>query len=234
MTHAEGGSRTRAVFFDVDFTLIYPGPTFQAEGYRQFCGKHGITIDPGAFDGAVAKASSILERAQDGTYDPQLFIDYTRAIIHEMGGGGPAAAACAREIYDEWAACQHFHLYEEVPRVLRQLRDADILTGLISNTHRCLASFTSHFELEGLITATVSSSQHGFMKPHRSIFDAALRLVGVDPADAVMVGDSLKHDIEGALQTGMRAVLVARSGQPVVATDGVPVIRNLTELFAFL
>ena len=27
---------TRAVFFDVDFTLIYPGPMFQAEGYRAF------------------------------------------------------------------------------------------------------------------------------------------------------------------------------------------------------
>jgi len=27
---------TSAVFFDVDFTLIYPGPTFQGEGYRRF------------------------------------------------------------------------------------------------------------------------------------------------------------------------------------------------------
>ena len=26
-----------AVFFDVDFTLIYPGPTFQGEGYAAFC-----------------------------------------------------------------------------------------------------------------------------------------------------------------------------------------------------
>lgn len=25
---------TRAVFFDVDFTLIYPGPTFRGEGYQ--------------------------------------------------------------------------------------------------------------------------------------------------------------------------------------------------------
>ena len=29
--------------------------------------------------------------------------------------------ACAREIYAEWAACQHFELYEEVPRVLGEL-----------------------------------------------------------------------------------------------------------------
>jgi len=234
MSGSDGRFRTRAVFFDVDFTLIYPGPTFQAEGYRSFSAKHGIMIDPAAFDRAVARASAILERAPDAAYDPQLFIDYTQAIIQEMGGRGPGIAACAREMYDEWAACQHFHLYDEVPLVLRRLCNAGVLTGLISNTHRCLASFTSHFELEGLITATVSSSQHGFMKPHPSIFDAALRLVGVDPPDAVMVGDSLKHDIEGALQTGMRAVLVVRSGHPVAATTGVPVIQNLTQLFDHL
>lgn len=225
---------TKAVFFDVDFTLIYPGPTFQAEGYRQFCRKHDVNVDTHAFERAVAKASVILERAQDGTYDPLLFIDYTRAIIQEMGGGGPGIDACAREIYEEWAACQHFHLYDEVPQVLRRLRDAHILVGLISNTHRCLASFQSHFELDGLIAATVSSSQHGFMKPHRSIFDAALRLIGVDPHDAMMVGDSFKHDIEGALQIGMRAVLVARGDQQVETHNGVPVIRNLRELFAHL
>ena len=45
---------TRAVFFDVDFTLIYPGPRFQASGYHDFCARHGIAVDPAAFDRAVA------------------------------------------------------------------------------------------------------------------------------------------------------------------------------------
>ena len=35
---------TRAVLFDVDFTLIYPGPTFQGEGYRAFSVRHGIDV----------------------------------------------------------------------------------------------------------------------------------------------------------------------------------------------
>ena len=38
-------SRPAAVFFDVDFTLIYPGPTFQGEGYARFCARHGIAVD---------------------------------------------------------------------------------------------------------------------------------------------------------------------------------------------
>ena len=49
---------TRAVFFDVDFTLIYPGPTFQGAGYRSFCAQYGMDVDPAAFDRAVAAGRS--------------------------------------------------------------------------------------------------------------------------------------------------------------------------------
>ena len=41
----------------------------------------------------------------------------------------------------------------------------------------------------------------------------ALERAGVRPDEALMVGDSFKHDIEGALATGMRAVLLRRSGE---------------------
>jgi putative hydrolase of the HAD superfamily len=68
------------------------------------------------------------------------------------------------------------------------------------------------------------------MKPHPSIFEAALSQAGVLPAQSVMVGDSLIHDIEGARQLGMRAVLVSRSGQSVVCPPDVPVIRSLRDL----
>jgi putative hydrolase of the HAD superfamily len=73
------------------------------------------------------------------------------------------------------------------------------------------------------------------MKPHPSIFSAALRLVDVAPADAVMVGDSLRHDVEGAIRAGMRGVLLHRGDRPVDASEsGVPVIRSLRELPALL
>ena len=157
----------RAVCFDVDFTLIYPGPTFQAEGYRQFCARHGMTVDPSAFERAVASASVVLDQAQEWIYDPQLFLDYTSAVIRAMGGDGPGLASCAREIYDQWAGNQHFHLYDEVPEVLRDLHGRGLRLGLISNSHRCLASFQSHFELEGLIAGAMSSFSAGVSLPRR-------------------------------------------------------------------
>ena len=143
--------------------------------------------------------------------------------------------ACAREIYDEWAGCHHFELYDDVPRTLREIAARGIRIGLISNSHRCLASFQSHFELEGLISAAVSSSEHGYMKPHPSIFDAALRLIGVPAADAVMAGGQLDARHRGRYPGGMRGVLVRSSaglsdrgraaGRRGVAPH-VPVIRS--------
>jgi putative hydrolase of the HAD superfamily len=224
---------TRAVFFDVDFTLIYPGPIFQGNGYRDFCAQYGITVDPAAFDTAVAGASPLLD-ARGGIYDPDVFIRYTRRIIEGMGGCGPAIDAAARDIYDEWAACHHFQLYDDVPDVLRALYASGMKIGLISNTQRCLTSFQTHFALEGLFAVALSSSDHGYMKPHPSIFEAALRMADVCPGEAVMVGDSLAHDIEGARRLGMRAVLVSRSGRTHGCPADVPVITSLRELQALL
>jgi HAD superfamily hydrolase (TIGR01662 family) len=220
---------TEAVFFDVDFTLIYPGPTFQGSGYREFCAQYGVAVDASAFDRAVSAASTILD-AQGGIYDPEVFIAYTRRIIEAMGGSGPGVDAAARDIYAEWAACHHFSLYDDVADVLRELDRDGVKIGLISNTQRCLSSFERHFELEGLFSVALSSFEHGYMKPHPSIFEAALRATGARPEASVMVGDSYAHDIEGALRAGMRAVLVSRSGSVEDVPPHVPVISSLREL----
>jgi HAD superfamily hydrolase (TIGR01509 family) len=226
---------TRAVLFDVDFTLIAPGPMFRAEGYRTFCARHGMHVDASQFERAVASAAALLDGLGDTRYDAEIFVAYTRRIIEQMGGAGTNLDICAREIYDEWAACQHFELYDEVPAVLRGLAEQGLRVGLISNSHRCLESFQSHFELRGLVHATVSSPDHGLMKPHPSIFAETLRRLGVPPAEALMVGDSIRDDVEGALRAGMRAALVHRSDgshprAEELARRGVPIIRSLREL----
>jgi HAD superfamily hydrolase (TIGR01662 family) len=231
----EKRNQVEAVLFDVDFTLIYPGPMFMGDGYRAFCERHGMIVDPSLFDGAVASAAAILDTPEDTPYDHELYVAYTRHIIEQMGGRGDCLDACAREIYAEWAACHHFELYEEVPDVMQHLAAAGIRVGLVSNSHRSLSTFASHFQLDGLIGAAVSSSEHGLMKPHPSIFRAALAALGVSPSSSLMVGDSLRHDVEGGLKAGMRAALLHRIDGPHPRTAeliarGIRVIRSLREL----
>ncbi|MEQ1897968.1 MAG: HAD family hydrolase [Vicinamibacterales bacterium] len=226
---------TGAVLFDVDFTLIYPGRVFQGDGYVEFGHSYGMTLDPARFGAAVAAALPLLD-VGDERYHHDLFVRYTAAIIEGMGGAGGTLEACAREMYDEWALCHHFHLYDDVRPVLQHLADEGIKVGLVSNSHRCLDTFQGHFGLDGLIHAAVSSSEHGYLKPHPSIFAEALSRLGVGAESAVMVGDSLAHDVQGALGAGMRAVLLSRGapeegGSPPSA---VPVIRTLADLHELL
>ncbi len=222
--------RIEAVFFDVDFTLIHPGSAFDGEGYRAFAARHGLRVDASRFDEAVRDASVELERLQDRAYRPEPFVRYVARVLTRMGAVGDSIKACSLEIYDEWALCHHFMLYDDVAPTLAALHAAGYRIGLISNTHRCLDSFQSHFALDPYITAAVSSSEHGYLKPHPSIFRAALARAGTPAEGGVMVGDSVTHDIDGARRAGMGAVLLARSGTAPETAEGVPVIRSLAEL----
>ena len=223
------------MFFDVDFTLIFPGPTFHGEGYRQFCVPYGIDVDPALFEAATAASSFILDEVQEQIYTHYLFIHYTASIIEHMGGRGARVVEAASEIYEQWASNHHFEMYDDAAPVLRALQERGLKVGIISNSHRSLDAFCEHFSLRGLVHASVSSSEHGYMKPHRSIFEAALEKAGVPAAAALMVGDSLKHDVEGALAAGLKAVLLRRSGEiPANLPAGVAVIRTLHELIEIL
>lgn len=226
---------TRAIFFDVDFTLIYPGPTFQGEGYVRFCAEEDIRVDAARFEDAVAAASFILDDVEEQVYDPNLFVHYTATIIEHMGGRGGGVVRAAERIYEQWATNHHFEIYDDVEPVLTDLSARGYVLGIISNSHRSLDAFTQHFKLDGLIRTTISSAEHGFMKPHRSIFDAALQRAKVTSKEALMVGDSLKADIEGARAAGMRGILLRRSGErPSTLPAGVSLITSLHELQSIL
>jgi HAD superfamily hydrolase (TIGR01509 family) len=222
---------TKAVFFDVDFTLIHPGPTFQAEGYARFCAAEAVVIDAERFEEAVAAASFILDEIEEQVYDPQLFVHYTATIIEHMGGRGAGVIRAAERVYEEWAGNHHFEIYDDVAPVLTALAARGLILGAISNSHRSLDTFKEHFKLDSLLGPAISSAEHGFMKPHRSIFEAALAHAQVDASQAIMVGDSLRADIEGAVAVGMRGILLRRSGErPSVLPAGVSVITSLHDL----
>jgi HAD superfamily hydrolase (TIGR01549 family) len=221
----------KAVFFDVDFTLIYPGPTFQAEGYRRACAAHGIEVDPAKFDSATAASSIILDEVEEQIYNHDVFVHYTASIIEHMGGRGEKVVDVARAIYDQWSVNHHFEMFDDAAPVLSELQRRGLIVGAISNSHRSLDAFCEHFSLGGVITVSVSGAEHGYMKPHRSIFDRALERARVKSDEAMMVGDSYVHDIEGALNAGWRAVLLRRSGDvPTSLPLGLPVITTLAEL----
>jgi HAD superfamily hydrolase (TIGR01549 family) len=202
------GMTLRAVLFDVDFTLCRPGPELSAERYGRIAERHGITLDTSRYDEAREAAALNLKRHPELLHDDTIWHRFTEEIFLGMGGPEEIASECATEIEEGWEVSENFELYEDALPVLEELRRADLRLGLVSNGIRDLREFVAHHRLD--VDAVVGSRAHGFVKPHPTIFQAALEQLGVDAAETVMVGDSLEEDVEGARALGMRAILVDR------------------------
>jgi putative hydrolase of the HAD superfamily len=200
-----------AVLFDVDFTLVRPGPELGPEGYRRLGGRHGLVLEPDRYDAARAAAIEALKRHPELRHDDEIWVAFTEVIVRGMGGDAEGARACAEEMTAAWELHHNFELYEDALPVLDELRRAGLKLGLVSNTGRDLEQFVVHHRLE--VDVAIGSRAHGYTKPDPTIFRAALERLEVEPAAAAMVGDSLEDDVEGATALGMRAILVDREGR---------------------
>ncbi len=207
-TGLTGLTTPRAVLFDVDFTLCRPGPELSADRYARIAARHGVTVDVERYEAAREAAALKLKRHPELLHDDTIWHRFTAEIFLGMGGPQEVASECATEIDQGWEVSENFELFEDALPVLDELRRAGLGIGLVSNGIRDLKEFVAHHGLD--VDAIVDSRTHGRVKPHPTIFQAVLELLGVDAADAVMVGDSLEEDVEGARALGMRAILIDR------------------------
>ena len=214
----------RAAVFDVDFTLARPGPDLGPEGYRELGSRHGLELDPARYEDARAAAFAEVKRHPELDHDEEIWVLFTERIIKGMGGEGNTYAA-AREMEGRWAHSIHFELYDDVLPVLDRLREHGLAIGLVSNSSRDLNDFVAHHGLYA--DAVLTSRAHGKTKPHESIFRAILDRLGVAPGEAVMVGDTIEDDIEGARAIGMRSILLDREGRYPDAEDRLDDLREL-------
>ena len=101
-----------------------------------------------------------------------------------------------------------------VRAALRELRSlvpvAVVTDGAVAGQRAKLAALG----LDDAFDAVVLSDGWGraFRKPHPRPFRTALALLGVDAADAVMIGDRPDKDIAGAARVGVRGIRV-RTGE---------------------
>ena len=202
--------RLKAVLFDVDFTLARPGPELMPEGYVTCGRQYGLELDFARYEQARAAALVDLKRHPDLDHDEEIWIEFTERIVKGMGGEPPASHTVAVELTSRWQRHENFELYDDVRPVLDELRSDGVKIGLVSNSARDIQEFARHHALA--VDAGISSFHHGKTKPHASIFRAVLDLLDVEAPDAVMVGDTVADDIDGARAVGMHAILVDRLG----------------------
>jgi FMN phosphatase YigB (HAD superfamily) len=124
--------------------------------------------------------------------------------------------------------------YPETLEVLEGLRGAGVRLALISNTYwdapgRMLQPEMEKWDIARFLDAMVMSGDVPWRKPNPEFMWAAARALGVEPAQCLVVGDSLEADIAGARAAGMRSVWVDRDGSPSQGEERAPdlTVRDL-------
>lgn len=230
---------TEAFFFDAGHTLLRTRMAI-AEVYARAARAMGARVDPAAIEPAFGEvfASCAAAFADEGTgrassdeHDARMW-RWVTAEVHRRVPELKAVDAHGWwvRLHEAFGRADHWELYPDVVPALRELRRRGVRIGVISNWSTRLRPIAGELGLLEMVDFLLVSAEFGAGKPHRRIFDEALRLAEVGPERALHAGDSVEDDVRGAAAAGIRPVFVwRRAGEPHPA-DGARVVRDLREL----
>lgn len=202
--------------FDVTKTLIH-APRL-AEIYREVFNRHEIPVGSADLNGLIRlvwkefSCRSDMRRDRFSETEGGAKEWWHRFVIRlcEHLGTGPPSRFVSAELYSRFARADAWVVYDDVRPALDFLRRAGLRLGVVSNWDERLPRLLSRLGFDAIFDTVVYSARVGVEKPHPGIFLHALRALGVEPSEALHVGDSTIEDIEGAMAAGMRAILLDR------------------------
>jgi putative hydrolase of the HAD superfamily len=99
---------------------------------------------------------------------------------------------------------------------LEELRRRGIKVGLITVCTEDVELLWPESEFAGLFDAEVFSNAVGLAKPDPRIYRLCCDELGVEPNDAVFVGDGANDELEGARRVGLCPILIHKPGEDPV------------------
>ncbi len=226
------GTPVTGVLFDLDDTLVDHRGAVE-RGLRVWLG--GLDLD-GPLEDHVERWFTLeafhYERFQRGEIS---HVEQRRARIR---GFFPRCDlrddAVADDLVGGYLACFRaaWSAFEDAGAALERVQSLGLPVGILTNGDQ--AAQEEKVRRTGLAAHRVpvyASSSLPAAKPDVRAFHTACARLGVDPRGVVMVGDSLRHDVEGARAAGMAGVLIDRTGRyRADEVQGVDRIRSLADL----
>jgi len=115
--------------------------------------------------------------------------------------------------------------------LLESLKDSPLTLGVVSNFDPRLHNILEACQLSEYFKFVLTSYEAGFSKPDPKIFQQALQLAaleGLQPQQALHVGDNADLDVKGAKDAGWQAWLVGDKKEQV------ELIGSLSDLKGYL
>jgi putative hydrolase of the HAD superfamily len=210
----------RAVFLDAGNTLV--GLDYETIAARIRAEGHDVDV-PRVRD-AECRARVRLDphlAARQSTEAADVFTRYVRYVLEELGiawgEGGPGLVQDLRNAHPP------FGLWTvrlpETPGALETLRRLGLRLAVVSNSNGTVARLLEHLDLARWLDAVVDSAVVGFEKPDPRIFRHAAEMLGVEPTEAVHVGDLYSVDVVGARAAGASPILIDPVGAWKLSDD---------------
>ncbi|MCY4130399.1 MAG: HAD family hydrolase [Gammaproteobacteria bacterium] len=172
-------------------------------------------------------SDTVRRERPDIAHDVSAFrLAYMERCFQEVGIQTSHARHYARDafaVFIHWR-CQ-VEPYPDAKRLLAELSTSYQLASITNgNADVTRTSINEYFSFN------VSAENAGAAKPSAKIFLLALELGRVsDPSRAIHVGDSLREDIEGAANAGMKTVWLDHERHQI-ENDATAVVNDLTDV----
>jgi putative hydrolase of the HAD superfamily len=207
----------RAVFFDAAGTLFEPREPI-GRTYARLARDFGLDASEDAvaagFRRAFAAAPGLafglglrhdeLRRLERGWWRSRV------AETFAPLGKFPDFDAYFDALFAHFADPGHWIADFEAAPMLQRLKNDGLKLGVISNFDYRLYRILDGLDLTRHFDSITISSEAGYAKPRREVYDAALARAGVSARDAMHIGDSEHLDFAPAAAIGMAAVLIDR------------------------
>jgi HAD superfamily hydrolase (TIGR01549 family) len=220
----------KAVLFDLGLTLIRTASF--PEIYRRILARFGVTV---SLDDIVWAQNATESEADTANYSEnrrkEFWTDYNVSLLKKLGVT-ENTVFLATQIDELWWECSHVQVYSDVEPTLSGLKARGLKLGLVSNGFKQdLDHILAELELKRWFDVVVCIESCTCAKPDKEIFLYALDKLGIEPDEAVFVGDSVEQDYEGAFNVGIRPFLLDREEKHPSHFNK---ITNLTELLTMI
>lgn len=205
--------RVKAIFFDMDGTLVWVPGNGQADWFAQRLEKLGVSLDRDRLAQAYHHAQELWQREVRPRlgFSMESFVQWNKLILGELGLDGDLTEI-AEEVQRYWETPID-EIFPEVPEELEKLRRRGLELGIVS--HRPIAGIERSLGKHGLTEffrwqASPDSTGITQGKLDRAFWASLLKQASVAPAEALHVGDDFETDIRGARRAGLHAVWIER------------------------
>ena len=120
----------------------------------------------------------------------------------------------------------------EISKEILEQLSPEYLLAVISNFYGNIETVLEELSLKKYFTSILDSAVVGIRKPDPKIFEIALNELGVNPNDAVMIGDSYTNDIVPAKLIGCKTIWINNKGwnNPTDIKDADSIIKSIKEI----